>query len=409
MNNMTNKGPNTMQRSFGLTNKYGEPIHERAIKSVPKRYSPESAETAPETPDAKPVGAAAVPPEVSHKASNTEVSHKASNTEVSHKASNTVESKPEISSKEAWTAIENKRKKEAEAVKVQKKAEAIAEAHKTRDISKIAAAHDMSVVDYVKFVNEATLGAPSVSKLTPEQEQAKAAIEWKKQQESEIQTLKKQVDDNKVENYIYKNMMPHLTKNTEKYELIMDNDPDEQCYKIYNFMNQHFLETGGPGVGEELDIVELLDAAEEDLKAQFLESEAKLQADLKAAAEKKAKYKKFQSMVKPDEAKASSAPDATKDVEMIPDSTGRMAKRIAAPKGVSKTETPDDKLAQVLSAEDSESALAESAPSNFVAGPATGSTPSNKRGISSTYGSTPKTSKYSRESRLARLLDEKPQ
>ena len=388
---MNNKGPNTMQRSFGLTNKYGEPIHERAIKSVPKRYENVASDATTTSVEAT------EPTNADVKSAPIDPADAATKSEV----------KPEISSKEAWTAIENKRKKEAEAIKVQKKAESIAEAHKTRDINKIAAAHDMSVADYVKFVNEATLGAPSVAKLTPEQEQAKAAIEWKKQQETEIQTLKKEVDSNKVENYIYKNMMPHLTKNAEKYELIMDNDPDEQCYKIYNFMNQHFLDTGGPGVGEELDIVELLDAAEEDLKAQFLEAEAKLQADLKAAVDKKSKYKKFQAMVAP-EGKASSAPDATKDIDMVQDSTGRMAKRIAAPKNVSKTETPDDKLAQVLSAEDSESALAESAPSNFVAGPATGSTPSNKRGISSTYGSTPKGSKYSRDARLARLLQEKP-
>lgn len=274
-----------------------------------------------------------------------------------------------------FSALEKARKLESTAKEKLRKAESIAAAHQSGDLDQIAKAHDMSTTDYVRWVNAKAIGAPTEKTPTPAEQVAANAKKWQEKIDKDVQELKIAKNVNDKMSYINKNILPHLIKSPEEYEFIHDKGIDQVSDIVYDFMNQHFLETG-----EELDPVELIKSLEDQYCEDFRQ-------DLKIKEEKKLKFKKLST---PTETKTESTP------------TGP-AKTIGAARSVSHpTVSEADILSGINGGAIDEDALAKKAPSNLVAGASRGNAPAIKQPII-TGGTTPKSSKYSREARLAAL------
>lgn len=289
------------------------------------------------------------------------------------------------SKRSEFAALERERKSASDQKEALRKAKELSDAIDAKDIDRIAKANGMSVTDYVTFVNRAALGQKTTTTLSPEEAVRKSAQEWQTRTEQELFNLKKEVNETKALNYMNKNIIPHIVKDPDKYEFLIDKDIDEQAYIVYEFMNRHFIETGGINGGEELDPVELLDALEDKYLNEWKETE-------KMRAEKAAKFKKLKEKQIEPESKPENKMEG-------------ISKSIPAAKSVSHPSSDADKLAGMLSGDGvDEDALAKSAPSNLIGGPSRGSAGSVARQPSfQTGGTTPKNSKYSREARLAAM------
>lgn len=355
----------------------GKPINERKVIGVAKNplYKPQ--DSTPET----------VP--------STGETVKSS--EQTAEVAKVVESAPTREQKrQEYSALEKARNLEKKARDEVKQAQELADAYQSKDLNRIAKASGFqSVNDYIRWVNVSALQAPVIKELTPEQAAQASAMKWKEEVDTYIKKDKEDKGNNNKFGYINKNILPHIVKDPDKYEFIMDRGVDDVCDEVYVFMNDHYNETGGPGVGEELDPIPLLEALEEQYMNDW-------QAEEKAREEKRAKLKKLQS-------KSPDTKPTDPNVKTVLNSEGQPAKVIGAktvahPSAKSEAEIFADINGGALGSED---ALAETAPSNFVAGPSHGSTPKATRrvggGFSETGGVTPKGSKFSRESRLAQM------
>lgn len=210
-----------------------------------------------------------------------------------------------ITTREEFSQLEKARKQVAEANKKAVQAEKLAEAYKSKDINKIAAAMGMTVSEYSLFVNQQVLASPTLPKLTPEQEAKQAALDWKKNIERELQEerlLNKQNAQKLIQldaiSYINKNITPHIVRNQEKFEmLIQTDDIDAVGLQVYEYMNEHYKKTcGADGKGgEELDPVVLLEALEE----QALEDwQANEQAEIEKTKEAEKKRLELKAKIK---------------------------------------------------------------------------------------------------------------
>ena len=187
------------------------------------------------------------------------------------------------------------------------------------------------------------------------------------------------------QSYINKNILPHIVKDPDKFEFITDKGVDQVADLIYDFMNAHYNSTGGKNGGEELDPVELLTTLEEQYMTKWNEEWQERQT-------KAAKFKKLQPKT------------TTTDPSKTPNAEGSPVKTIGAktsphPTGKSEAEI----FAGINGGELDENVLAQSAPSNLVAGASRGSAPARQVSSFATGGTTPKNSKYSREARLAAM------
>jgi len=281
-----------------------------------------------------------------------------------------------------FAALEKSRKLEAAANAKLAKATELAAAYESKDLDRIAKANGMSTTDYIRWVNTSALVKPTRADPTPQELIEQNEKAWRENITQEVELTRQERSENKKWGYVNKNILPHLVKDPAKYEFITDKGQDDICSQIYDFMNQHWLETGGKNGGEELNPIDLLDAAEDDLMA-----------DWKEKQEKASKFKKLQ-------AKA-----AEKTIESVDADGNPVYKRISPGKSVPHpARTENDLLAQTLGGVD-EDALAQSAPSNLVAGPSRGSAKSVRAATSTALnvGTTPKGSKFSREARLAAM------
>src|SRR5258708_2843689 len=278
-----------------------------------------------------------------------------------------------------FSVLEKARKLEADAKEKLKRAEELSAAYDSKDLDRIAKAYNMSTSDYVRWVNAKMIGSPTEKTLTPAEMVQEQARKWQETMENKVKELDYETQFNKKMGYINKNILPHLIKNPEKYELLTE-DMDASADTVYTFMNQHFIETK-----EELDPVELLDALEGKYLKDWQDEESKRQ-------ERKAKIKKLQ---------AQEVLDKKADVVAKPGS----GKHISAPKAAEPKLSEEDQLAAALAGgEVDEDVLAKDAPSNLIAGATRGTTAkSTDRRTIPSYGTTPKSSPHSRESPLAPL------
>ena len=296
---------------------------------------------------------------------------------------------PRATKREEFSALEKARKIEMEANKKLKDAENLAQAYQSGDIDRIAKAQGMNTTEYVRWVNAKAIGAPTSKELTPQEQAAQAAQQWKESVDRDRTDTNQFVNSLKKDSYINKNLLPHLIKNPDTYEFIHDKGIDEVCSFIYDFMNEHFNETGGHGKGEELDPVELFN----DLESQYMQ-------EWQDRQEKAKKFKKLQS-------KTNNKLDSAAHPNGDPSDPNRPAKTIGAAKSITPPQTEADKMAQMLAGGSDEDSLAESAPSNLVAGATRGTSGSNSSSLPAksptSGGTTPKGSKFSREARLAAM------
>jgi hypothetical protein len=286
-----------------------------------------------------------------------------------------------------FSALEKSRRLEAEAKAKLKKAQEMSDAYESKDLDRIARAHNMSTSDYVRWVNATAIGAPTDKPLSAQEQIARNQQAWQQQVNEKLSHVDKQVNDLNKLTYINKNILPHLIKAPDKYEFIHDKGVDEQCGIIYDFMNQHWLESGKT---EELDPTALLDA----LEGQYLEEWKETQA-------KAAKFKKLQR----------SEMQKSSEQSPNPNSPSTTAKTVSAPKGTSSNAPSEAELFAGINGAplgDSEDALAQEAPSNLIAGPSRGSSNNkNEPPRFITGGTTPKNSKFSRKVRLAAMQAER--
>jgi len=286
------------------------------------------------------------------------------------------------SSKRAeFSALEKARQLESSANKKLKDAQELSEAYASGDLERIAKANGKSVSDYVRWINAKAVGTPTEKTLSPQEQIAENAKKWQETIEGKVKELDNEAGLNRKMGYINKNILPHIIKNPDAYEFVMDKDMDKQCDIVYNFMNEHFVESNG----EELDPVELLNALEEKYMLEFKEEE-------KIRQEKKKKFKKLQEKIE-------EKPEVKLDADGKPLATkvSPAGRSVAHP-----NKSPDDALAISLAGDVTEDALAEAAPSNLVAGASRGSA-NSKRAAVPNIGTTPKGSKFSREVRLAEM------
>lgn len=342
----------------------GKSINERKVLAVAKNplYKPEATEIVEST--------------------GEEVKTAEQTEQVSDKVQQSNQTTAKDQQRQQWSALEKARKLEADAKNKLAKAEQLSAAYQSGDLEAIARANNKSVSDYVRWVNQTAISAPTKKELTPEAQQAIQAKEWREKIDAKVSKLDEEVNVSKKYGYMNKNIIPHLVKDPDKFEFIHDRGLDEVASEVYDFMNQHYTETGGAGVGEELDPIPLLEALEQ----QYFEE---WQAEEKIREEKKAKLKKLQT--KPETT-------ITPSIDAAPKVIG--AKTVAHPSAKSEAEI----LTGINGAVIDEDALAETAPSNFIAGPTHGTTKRvNGTPGFATGGTTPKGSKFSREARLAAM------
>lgn len=163
-----------------------------------------------------------------------------------------------------WKAKQQEKKEAREAAKVEKavKNQALAmDALKKGNMAEAAKLLNTTVPELFTLFQNASLSIPTKeAELSPEEKKAKDEADYR----ASIENVKKEFDQYKYETtkyqYIKENIEP-VFSNKEKYELL-NNAKDPNAYKsaAYEYMNQHYVETG-----EILNIEDVLDTMEEQL------------------------------------------------------------------------------------------------------------------------------------------------
>ena len=262
--------------------------------------------------------------------------------------------------REEFSALEKARRMESSATEKLKKAEQLAKAYADNDIDAIAKLNNMSTTDWVRQINAKLIGTPiNDNKASPISNIENNARSWQESMETQMKEVTRIQNENTKFSYINKNILPHLTKDPDKYEFIYDKGVDEVSELVHDFILNHFIETGGKEGGEELDPVELLDALEEKYMIEY--------KDLQSKA---SKFKKLQNSLSP-----------------IP------TKVLPAEKEVAPTTDITD-----------ENYLSQNAPSNISGGPSRGTPGKVVKGVmQQNSGFIPTNSPNSREARLKRM------
>jgi hypothetical protein len=205
----------------------------------------------------------------------------------------------------AWKLAEDAKKVEREQGRQDKatKQQALAKDFLMKgDLVNAAKALNMSPAELALYVDNARLGIPN-KQATP----AKLTLE------QQIEKLNKELQDSKqeaakynqtleVSNWIKDNIVPELSANKDKYEVLHMYEPKDVQAQIYQLMNEHFQETK-----ETLKVSEVAEMLEDQLANIHRSSVEKLKA-----------AKKFQDLFVPEakvKAKKPAATLAETDVE----------------------------------------------------------------------------------------------
>lgn len=298
--------------------------------------------------------------------------------------------------RQEWSALEKASKLEREAKAKLAKAQTLASAYESKDLEQIAKAHDMSVSDYVRWINQTALSGPTKEKVSPEIQAELEVKRWKEEVDNDREMWKKEMNEAKKAAYINKNILPIIIKSPEKYEFIHDQGVDQVADIVFSFMNEHFTETEQrTGTGEELDIETLLDEMENQYLTNWNEEESAREA-------KRAKIKKLQS----------ANPSLSKNDETLKSETltdgilSATPKMIPAARARQTDIDPVDEEIMKAAAIDDNNALADRAPSNNTKKSKANDPVIKAIKNSETYekyGTTPKNSRLSRENRLAAI------
>jgi hypothetical protein len=206
----------------------------------------------------------------------------------------------------AWKAEQAQKREERERGREEKavRSQALAKDFLIKgDLVNAAKALNMSPSELATYIDNARLGIANKpetpKKLSLEEQVAKLNQELeesKKQAQEFNQNLQ-------ITNYIKENIVPELSANKEKYEVLHFYDAKYVQSQIYQLMNEHFQETG-----ETLSVAEVAESLEEQLANIHKSSIEKLRA-----------AKKFQDLFVPEAKKGKKVPANEELAERIDD------------------------------------------------------------------------------------------
>lgn len=168
--------------------------------------------------------------------------------------------------KEDWSMAEKARAMEASATQKLREAKAYEDALANFDKNPLALAKVLKVPvdELLRKLQGAAFNIETEKVLTPE-EQYKLKVMQYDQEMAKIKQDQAAFQNQVVsENYINKRIIPIITKDPDKYECQHFDGIEESAAFVYNYMNDHFQKTG-----KELNVVDVLDAFEEQLTEKY--------------------------------------------------------------------------------------------------------------------------------------------
>ena len=148
--------------------------------------------------------------------------------------------------KEEWNLAEKARQMEASANDKLKKAQAYEDAlaNFNKDPTELAKMLGIPLSDLLIKLQNAAFAMPTEKVVSPEEDLKLKAMKY----EQDMQDLKRQQEDLKNTvirtNYINSKIMPALTKDPDKYELLHANGVDNTANFVFDYIAQQYKETG---------------------------------------------------------------------------------------------------------------------------------------------------------------------